>query len=85
MPMAIPVKEMAEKLSNNIQSISILPISPINPMKDFRAMIVSDVVIALFMGSLKKRISTGTIKKPPPVPVIPVMIPIPVPNKKMGR
>ena len=83
MPMAIPVKEMAVKLSNKIQFISILPKSPINPIKDFRAMIISDVAIALFIGSRKKKIRTGTIKKPPPVPVIPVIIPIPKPNKRM--
>ncbi len=53
---------MAVKLGNNIQFISILPKSPINPMKDFKAMIIRDVAMALFMGSCKKRINTGTIK-----------------------
>jgi hypothetical protein len=50
--------------------------SPKNPMSEFMAMMKSEVPTAFFMGNFANKTNDGIIKKPPPAPTNPMMIPI---------
>ena len=74
---------MDEKMDRNTQSISIFETSPINPVRDFTAIISNEVPTAIFMGSLESTTKAGIIKNPPPAPTKPVSVPTINPSKMM--
>jgi methionine aminopeptidase len=49
------------------------------PNKELIEMINNDVPIAFFISKLRSITKAGTIKKPPPAPIIPVIIPTAMP------
>ena len=69
--MDIPVKEL-----KNFQSIEMVCTSPKNPMSEFMAMMKREVPTAFFMGNFANKTNDGIIKKPPPAPTNPMIIPI---------
>ena len=73
----------AVTLNNKVQSIVLLPRSPVNPIKDLAAMINNEVPTACFIGSLLNITSAGIIKNPPPAPTNPVNIPTNAPSNKI--
>ena len=50
----------------------------INPLRELRAIIKSEVPVATLRGSLKKNKSVGTIRNPPPAPTKAVKEPMPM-------
>ena len=69
--MDIPAKEL-----KNFQSIVMVCISPKNPISEFMAMMKREVPTAFFIGNLANKSNDGIIKKPPPAPTNPIMIPM---------
>ena len=69
--MDIPVKEL-----KNFQSIEMVCTSPKNPISEFIAMMKSEVPTAFFIGNLANKSNDGIIKKPPPAPTNPIIIPM---------
>ena len=86
LPMIPPAKMPAiardEIVNNKRQSMVLCPMSPVKPIKEFRAIMSKDVPMASFIGSLISRTSDGISKKPPPAPNRPVTSPIPNPFNK---
>gem|GEM_PF-3692276 len=80
----MPPMAIAEKTRRNFQSITSPPFrSPVKPMSDLAAMMMSDVPTACFMGSFANRTRAGMIKNPPPAPTIPVIVPTTMPSTKI--
>ena len=75
-PINIPTIEIVENVNKKIQSIIKFCTSPIKPTNEFIAIINKEVPTAFFMGNLTNKISEGIIKKPPPAPTNPMIIPI---------
>lgn len=81
-PIAIPKLLAIVKLLSKDQSIAMcVCMSPENPMRDFAAMITSDVPTASFMGIPARITRAGIIRKPPPAPTSPVKIPTRAPSR----
>ena len=67
--------QSAETVSKNFQSTSIIPRLPTKPINELIAIILNEVPIDFFIGTLMKKISTGIIINPPPAPTNPVINP----------
>ena len=53
--------------------------SPVNPMSEFRVMMIKEDPTAFFMGRLAHSTSAGIYKKSPLAPITPVMVPMAIP------
>ena len=74
--MITPKTVMNEKDSRNVQSTYKLCKSPKKPISALIQIITNDVPTAFFMGKCAHSTKAGTYRKPPPAPIIPVMLPI---------
>ena len=74
-PKKIPTTDSAVKMIRKVQSCATIFMVLKKPRIEFMAMIKREVATALFIGKPISITSAGTIKKPPPAPIKPVMIP----------
>lgn len=78
-PTKLPAMAIAVTFARKIQFIVKCPKSPVNPVKEFKAMMNRDVPTASFIGSFTSNTKVGIKRKPPPAPKRPVAMPIAVP------
>ena len=76
----MPATEIAASDNRNGQSIVIEVKEPKNPSKVLNAMITMEVAIAVFMVNRPMWTTAGTMTKPPPAPIKPVIKPPTSPN-----
>lgn len=64
-PTNITIINTVEKMIKNYQSIAIFSTSPMNPIRDFTAIINKEVATAFFMGNLANSTNAGDDQKSP--------------------
>ena len=74
-PTKIPTTDRAVKVRRKVQSCFTIDIVLKNPKIEFMEMIKSEVATAFFILTPRSITKAGTIKKPPPAPIKPVIIP----------
>ena len=70
-----PIIEIKVKIDKNSQLIDEMFSELTKPNKELIEIMSKDVPIAFFISKLRSITKAGTIKKPPPAPIIPVIIP----------
>lgn len=79
-PINIPVQDATTIEARNVQLIFVSMLPPVNPIKEFTAIISNEVPMAIFIGILDSKAKAGIIKKPPPAPTIPAIKPTAAPS-----
>lgn len=74
-PIKIPTTDNTEKESKNNQLTVILSKENIKPKMELIAMMNKEVATASFIEIPSRSIKAGTMRKPPPAPINPVIIP----------
>ena len=80
LPINIPMMARPAICKRSIQSIESRCSPLVNPMREFSAIIKSDVPMASFIGILLNITSAGIIINPPPAPTNPVIVPTTIPS-----
>ncbi len=80
LPINIPMIARTAICKRSVQSTGTRCSPLVNPMREFSAMIKSDVPMASFIGILLKITNAGIIINPPPAPTNPVIVPTTIPS-----
>ena len=79
MPASNPIIANPVNFNKNSQSMLEMCSELAKPSKELIDIMKSDVPMAFFISRLRSITNAGTIRKPPPAPIIPVIIPTAIP------